>query len=324
MPSSARSVWLVAARARSALPVTPRSARIQTCARNDAATRPAPTVPAARRAAGDQFSCRSSKRAPCRGCPPCSDDTCCASASSYTVSRSLTAFTPGTCRTQRSRGRTSSDRIGPVSVTWPRSAATSTACGCDTTRPSSALTRPTSTSSDDLLVLEQLAGAGKHAVGAMHRVARRHPARIVQPLPGMHHLVACPRAATPAFARIQKIHRQRAERPADQERIHSDLALQQKPVQSCRVEPAWLPPGSLRRTRAAPRSCKLRTASGSFWKWTTSSTRRRACRTATSPPTPSRASTATAASASRAARHRRAGERPRGPGRRRAQRAHLR
>jgi hypothetical protein len=30
----------------------------------------------------------------------------------------------------------------------------------------------------------------------------------------MHHLVACPRAATPAFVWIQEVHRERAERPA--------------------------------------------------------------------------------------------------------------
>ena len=76
------------------------------------------------------------------------------------------------------------------------------------------------------LVLEELARGGEHAARTVHRVARGHATGFIEPLARVHHLVACPRAATPPFSRIQEVHREGAERPADEEAVHAGFHLQ--------------------------------------------------------------------------------------------------
>ncbi len=74
-PSRVLMSRLVAARASSAVPDTPSSAHSPPRARVEASISAAPAPPTAMRAAGDQFSCRSSKRSPVFGSPPCSEET---------------------------------------------------------------------------------------------------------------------------------------------------------------------------------------------------------------------------------------------------------
>ncbi len=86
---------------------------------------PSATVPTTRRAEGDQFSCRSSKRWPRRGTPPCSEETW--PGSLWTASWFETRRTPGTCFTALSSAGTSCARIGPERLTSPQLTSTTMA-----------------------------------------------------------------------------------------------------------------------------------------------------------------------------------------------------
>lgn len=73
-------------------------------------------------------------------------NSCCKRSCSRAI-RSITSRTPRTRPIARTRPSASRWRIGPLSVITPFEATTSTACECDTRRPSLARTRSTRTSS---------------------------------------------------------------------------------------------------------------------------------------------------------------------------------